>query len=254
MNFGLSDRKGHLMPFDAAPNWRQKRREAILAAASVLFAQRSYADVQMDEVAKQAGVGKATLYRYFPSKEDLYLESLGRALDELDGRLAAPPPAAAAPREQLAAMVSALIDILAEQLPTLKLLGGDHSDLAEQGRRLLRRRSARIAASLRTVLEAGISAGDFRAMDTDITPIVIIGMVRGGIMGAGDRPRDKLERAILDMVLAGTAKSKADSSNADSSNAASSNAASTETFTVARAGALTQTGHTQTGLRAGSST
>jgi Transcriptional regulator len=226
------------MPFDAAPNWRQKRREAILAAASVLFAQRSYADVQMDEVAKQAGVGKATLYRYFPSKEDLYLESLGRALDELDGRLAAPPPAAA-PREQLTAMVSALIDILAEQLPTLKLLGGDHSNLAEQGRRLLRRRSARIAASLRTVLEAGISAGDFREMDTDITPIVIIGMVRGGIMGAGDRPRDKLERAILDMVLAGTANSTA---------------ASTDTFTVARAGALTKTGHTQTGLRAGSST
>ena len=239
MKFGLSDRKGHLMPFDAAPNWRQKRREAILAAASALFAQRSYADVQMDEVAKQAGVGKATLYRYFPSKEDLYLESLARALDELDERLAAPPPVDAAPREQLTAMVSALIDILAEQLPTLKLLGGDHSNLAEQGRRLLRRRSARIAASMRTVLEAGISAGDFREMDTDITPIVIIGMVRGGIMGAGDRPRDRLERAILDMVLAGTANS---------------NAASTETFTVARAGALTKIGHSQTGIRAGSST
>ncbi|WP_448205572.1 TetR/AcrR family transcriptional regulator [Azospirillum sp. sgz302134] len=192
------------MPFDAAPSWRLKRRETILAAAAALFAERAYADVQVDEVAKAAGVGKATLYRYFPSKEDLYLESLGRALDELDDRLDAPAPAEAAPRDRLCAMVSALIDTLGEQLPTLKLLGGDHSDLAEQGRRLLRRRTARIAAALRAVLEAGAAAGQFRAVDTELTPILIIGMVRGAIMMAGDRPRDRLERAILDLVLAGT--------------------------------------------------
>lgn len=228
------------MPFDAAPSWRLKRREAILAAASALFAQRSYAAVQVDEVAKLAGVGKATLYRYFPSKEELYLESLGRALDELDGRLAAPAPTGADPQARLCSMVSALIDILGEQLPTLKLLGGDQSDLAEQGRRLIRRRNAHVAAVLRGVLEEGIAAGRFRAMDTDITPMLIIGMVRGAIMGLGDRPRDRLERAILDLVLAGTA---------GSSDVVSTDTTLTETITVARAGALPEQGR-----RAGSST
>lgn len=228
------------MPFDvvsgdAAPGWRLKRREAILAAASTLFAQRSYAAVQMDEVARLAGVGKATLYRYFPSKEDLYLESLARALDELEGRMSVLAPAGSDPRSRLRAWVSALIDIFGEQLPTLKIIGGHQSELAEQGRRLIRHRNAHMAAVLRTVLEDGIAAGQFRALDTDITPTLIIGMVRGGVMGLGERPREQLERAVLDFVTAGTAIT---------------DTITTDTITlVARAETLPDRGH-----RAGSST
>lgn len=205
------------MPFDAAPNWRLRRREVILAAASELFAQRSFTEVQVDEVARRAGVGKATLYRYFPSKEGLYLETLERALDDLDGRLADHAPRDGGPdddgpgddgpaRDRLIAMIRSLIDVLGEQLPTLKLLGADQSGLAEQGRQVLRRRLARIAAALRTVLEEGVASGDFRPMDSEITPILIIGIVRGGIMASGDQPRARLERAILDLVLAGTGR------------------------------------------------
>jgi AcrR family transcriptional regulator len=44
----------------------------------------------MDEVARVAGVGKGTLYRYFPSKEDLYLgiidEAFGLLIHRLDTR------------------------------------------------------------------------------------------------------------------------------------------------------------------------
>ena len=58
---------------------------------------------------------------------------------------------------------------------------------------------------LRQVLEEGIAAGEFRAIDTDMTPLLIIGMVRGGIMLAGDRPRAALERAVLDLVLTAAA-------------------------------------------------
>lgn len=195
------------MPLDAEdiPDWRAKRREEILAAATDLFAGRDYGDVQVDEVAKRAGVGKATLYRYFPSKEDLYLESLERALGGMEERLNAQTAPAATAIFRLKTMVSALIDTLSEQLLTLKLMGGDQSDLADRTRRVLRRRSAQTAASLRQVLEDGVAAGEFRRIDTDITPLLIIGMVRGGIMLAGDRPRDALERAVLDLVLTAAA-------------------------------------------------
>lgn len=231
------------MPFDAAPGWRQKRREAILAAASALFTQRSYAAVQVDEVAKLAGVGKATLYRYFPSKEDLYLESLGRALDELEGRMTARAPAGSDPRSRLCAWVSALIDIFGEQLPTLKIIGGHQSDLAEQGRRLIRQRNAHMAAVLRAVLEDGIAAGQFRALDTGITPTLIIGMVRGGVMEWGERPRERLERAILDLVIAGTAVPASETAHQTTQDT------TLEALTLARADALPDQGH-----RAGSST
>lgn len=186
------------------PPWRARRREAILAAAAALFARKPYHEVQMDEVAREAGLGKATLYRYFPSKEALYLDSFDHALAGLEERLHAPLPPDVGPAEALACKIGALVDTLSGQLLALKVLGGDHAQVAEQGRRVFRRRAGRIAAALRDALAAGAAAGVFRPLDPVVTPTLIIGMVRGAVMGAGDQPRERLERAILDLVLNGT--------------------------------------------------
>lgn len=190
------------MPLDTTPDWRLRRREAILAAAAELFARRPYHEVQVDDVAKRAGVGKATLYRYFPSKEELYLHALDEALGRLEACLHTPSPPNALPEEVLACKVRALLTTYVEQLPTLKVLGGDHSHLAEQARQIFRRSTGRIAAALREVLEAGRAAGRFRTMDTEMTPLLIIGMARGAIMMA-DKAPERLEAAILDLVLKG---------------------------------------------------
>lgn len=192
------------LDLDDTPDWRAKRRETIIAAAAELFAGRDYANVQVDEVAKRAGVGKATLYRYFPSKEDLYLESLERAFGGLEQRLGTHLAPGSTAVTRLTAMVTALVDTLNEQLPTLKLLGGDQSDLADRMRRVIRRRSARAADSFRQVLEEGVAAGEFRPLDTGMTPFLIIGMVRGGLMLAGDQSREAVERAAIDLILKAT--------------------------------------------------
>jgi AcrR family transcriptional regulator len=194
------------MPLDAEeiPDWRARRREVILNAAAELFAGRDYASVQVEEVAKRAGVGKATLYRYFPSKEELYLESLERALGGLEHKLNAELAPQQVPASvRLSAMVSALVRTLSEQLQTLKLLGGDQSDLADRTRRILRRRSQRSATALKQVLAEGMQSGEFRKIDLEIVPLLIIGMVRGGIMQVGDRPREALERSVIDLLMSG---------------------------------------------------
>ncbi|MEW7848500.1 TetR/AcrR family transcriptional regulator [Massilia aurea] len=48
----------------------QKNRELILSAAEALFMEKG-ADVPLEEVAKRAGIGIATLYRRFPTREAL---------------------------------------------------------------------------------------------------------------------------------------------------------------------------------------
>lgn len=60
----------------------RRNRELILAAASELFSE-SGADLSIDELARRAGVGHATIFRRFPSKDDLILAMLEERLTEL---------------------------------------------------------------------------------------------------------------------------------------------------------------------------
>src|SRR5690349_22490910 len=55
--------------------------ERILAAAYKLFSRRGIRAVGVDEIIETAGVAKATLYRHFPSKDDLVLAFLQRRED-----------------------------------------------------------------------------------------------------------------------------------------------------------------------------
>jgi AcrR family transcriptional regulator len=65
----------------------EKARRAILAAAIELLLERGLHSMSMDDVAARAGVSKATIYRWWPSKELL-------ALDALATEWATPKPAA----------------------------------------------------------------------------------------------------------------------------------------------------------------
>jgi AcrR family transcriptional regulator len=58
------------------PRGQQERRERIVRAAIALLEAREYDAVQMRDVAQEAGVALATIYRYFTSKEHLYAAAL----------------------------------------------------------------------------------------------------------------------------------------------------------------------------------
>ncbi|WP_170560382.1 TetR/AcrR family transcriptional regulator [Ruegeria atlantica] len=55
---------------------REQKRHAILEAAEQAFLTDGFSDANMDAIAAQAGVTKQTVYRYYPSKADLFRETL----------------------------------------------------------------------------------------------------------------------------------------------------------------------------------
>jgi AcrR family transcriptional regulator len=63
---------------EAIPRSKPDARERILDTAYELFSRRAIRDVGIDEVIERAGVAKATLYRHFPSKDDLVIAFLER--------------------------------------------------------------------------------------------------------------------------------------------------------------------------------
>lgn len=65
------------------------RRQAILDAALMLFAERGFEATRLDEVAARAGIAKGTLYLYFEDKETLFEEVLRGAVSPVLERLSA---------------------------------------------------------------------------------------------------------------------------------------------------------------------
>jgi AcrR family transcriptional regulator len=63
---------------ETIPHAKPDARERILDTAYELFSRRGIRDVGIDEVIERAGVAKATLYRHFPSKNDLVIAFLER--------------------------------------------------------------------------------------------------------------------------------------------------------------------------------
>jgi AcrR family transcriptional regulator len=59
-----------------ATTLQKKRRKQILEAASEIFAKEGLFGAELDSIAKNAEVGKGTIYRYFKNKNDLYINSI----------------------------------------------------------------------------------------------------------------------------------------------------------------------------------
>src|SRR5262245_38649943 len=122
------------------PDWRQRRRADILRAAADLFGRHGYGSVQVDDVARAAGGGKPTLDRYFASKEELFLQVFGDALAGLEADLEVIRDREASQRAALVAMLERLVDVLAGQMVSLRLLTGEQPELADRWRMLFRGR------------------------------------------------------------------------------------------------------------------
>ena len=82
-----------------------ERRRQLLETGARVFTERSYDEVSMSDLAREAGISKGLLYHYFPSKRDYFGATLAAAAAEL-AAVTEPDPALP-PAEQLAGSLDA---------------------------------------------------------------------------------------------------------------------------------------------------
>ncbi|MFD3701996.1 TetR/AcrR family transcriptional regulator [Nocardia sp. NPDC058658] len=91
------------------------RRAQLLDVGEQLFSTEPFDEVSMEQIAASAGVTRALLYHYFPTKADFFAAIWHRAHDSL--RATAPLHAAATVREGLLATLTGYLDFYARNLP-----------------------------------------------------------------------------------------------------------------------------------------
>ena len=76
------------------------RREQILDKASLIFAEKGYRQTDLQEVADLLGIGKGTIYRNFKTKEELFLSTVARGIEDLQEQMNGILPSCQTPLEK----------------------------------------------------------------------------------------------------------------------------------------------------------
>ena len=84
-----------------------ERRRRLLDLGADLFTRNAYDEISMAQIAREAGISKALLYHYFPSKQDYFVATLATGVEELRARVEPDPDLP--PTEALPAAVDAYL-------------------------------------------------------------------------------------------------------------------------------------------------
>jgi AcrR family transcriptional regulator len=173
----------------------QRNRERILEMAKEAFTQ-SGANISLDDVARQAGVGAGTLYRHFPTREAL-LEAVYHAevakLAAAEREFSEKMP----PVEALRAWMLLFVDyIAAKQIiaPALNTLVGGTSKVFESSR-------AQIKGAIYALVKRAIESGDIRP---DLDPFDLLRALIGVANVASGPDWQQSARRLVQILIAGS--------------------------------------------------
>jgi len=179
-------------------------REKILATATLIFARRDYHEVLMDDVARESGVAKGTLYRYFPSKRALYIGVMFEGIDRLHDALRAAVAGSGDPVRKLARFVSALLQHFWDQRFFFALIHRNEYRADDPDSREWERRRAQISGLAQHLVEEAMAVGELRRIEPRIAAEMLLGMLRGvSRYRAADDTLPELVRAVLEAFLRG---------------------------------------------------
>ena len=184
-----------------------ERRRRLLELGARLFSRHTYAELSMSAIAREAGISKALLYHYFPSKQAFFAATLRQQAEELAARTATDP--SQPPAEQLVHALDAFLAWVEENAAGYaKLLegAGTHTEVRELVEQVRSVTADRILAGLSPdaapapALRAAVH-GWLWFMDGAITDWLehrdiardqlrglLLGTLYGAITAAGERP------------------------------------------------------------------
>ena len=106
------------------------RRAQLLAVAEEVFTRLGYQGTAVDDIASAAGVTRTLVYRYFADKDEIYLECVRSARQELEEAFVAAALAQSAPEDQLCAGIGAYFAFVRDRGQRWDMLFGAGSAVA----------------------------------------------------------------------------------------------------------------------------
>jgi AcrR family transcriptional regulator len=185
----------------------ERRREEILAAATDVFARLGYPGTDLQVVADRLGVGKGTVYRYFPSKEALFLAAADRGMTLLRRRIDAEADRAKTPLEKLVRATHEYLRFFDRHPEIVELFVQERAEFRDRKRPTYFAHRDVNLEPWRVLLRGLMAGGQIRRMPvdriTDVFNASLYGAIFTNYFEGRRRAPDRQAREILDVIFQG---------------------------------------------------
>jgi AcrR family transcriptional regulator len=181
---------------------KEEKKKAVLLAAREVFAKKGLAASTIDDVARQAGIGKGTIYEYFRSKDDIFFGLFEEMKQELHRRIFE-IEVSLPPKEKLRRLVTSAL-LAFEQWRDFGYILLDFWAMHKDGTST-RIRFDEIYDDARTnvsaVIREGIKTGDFRKVNPQHAASALIAVFDGLLLQWIFNPRSFSLKTMADTVF-----------------------------------------------------
>jgi TetR/AcrR family transcriptional repressor of mexJK operon len=190
-----------------------KRVQRVLAAAGSQFGDLGYERTSVDSIAQACGVSKATIYRYFPSKEALFDAVIGMFVEEMFATLHATALDPKDPAATLTLIGKAFLKVMNSEaavkfIRVIYSAAGHHAAACEA---FFQRGADRVLRAVEDYMRSAKAAGSLRIDGPDEAADQFLALMNGSdyqlrvVLGVAKRKKsddDRLVKASVSMFLA----------------------------------------------------
>jgi AcrR family transcriptional regulator len=157
------------------------RKEEILSQAALLFAKHGYSETDTQLLAETIGVGKGTVYRYFPSKRELFLAAADRVMRMMRQRVDASVESIADPVGRITTGIRVFLAFFAEHPEFIELLIQERAQFKDRTKPTFMEHRAVNVERWRAIYRGLIAADRVRDIPVDRITDVIGNLLYGTI-------------------------------------------------------------------------
>ncbi|NEK85217.1 TetR/AcrR family transcriptional regulator [Blastococcus saxobsidens] len=189
-----------------------QRRQQIVTEAAGLFDKSSYSSTTMDDIAREIGVAKPTLYHYFPSKDEILQAIHEEFIDLLLTRHEQRTKTGMPPEHLLLGAMTDILDLMETHRGHVRVFFEHHRELPADARPGIRSKRDQYEAMVEELFATGMRRGVFREVDVRLVTLATFGMCNWAYQwyrsGGQLRPQDIARQFwsfLIDGVGTGTA-------------------------------------------------
>ena len=180
---------------------KRDKREAIMQAAEKLFTSRRVHEITLDDIVREARVGKGTIYTYFKDKDDLFFQIARSGFDEMCELVRRQAPGAAGFRAQLVQVCESVSVFFEKRRQLFRMIQSEEARmpwLRGAARSQWLEKHRQLVGALAEVMQCGQAEGAIRQ---DLPATVLASLLLGLLRTRGRELRESGEAVAVPLLV-----------------------------------------------------